>query len=466
MATPEGRRLTQVHRLLDRTTELRRNQARKRREHAADFDFFTSITRWHDETAHSRFLAALLNPRGEHGQGSLFLELFLRQIGVVRSAEFVPAAGFEVTVEHHIPRGSGGVTQDRYADILIQGPDCVVMIENKIRAGEGDGQLPDYGRWLATRGRERQVLVFLTPEGRSPGEMPAADVRETVRFQRMGYAARTEVGGMGPGGPAGSEAAAVDGMRADCPDLETWLAHCLGRVPLLAPVREVIAQYQRLAGRIGGRTVSNEERNEIASLACEDSRMFAAALSVSDAMHAARVELQYRFWNELQEQLQGWFSHVQPKQNSRADIGRYLTPGVSNRPRPGIQMLTDLSWRGHGLCIEIELLPDSDKNWLTIKLLRPLGEDGSRVDPGERRIFNEVERTDLRISHLACPERSFVVGRLALADGSQLDLTNFVPPAHELADAERRRTMVNEVCEAAYAFYEAVAGMTESMAPA
>jgi len=55
--------------LLSLISEVRRQQARRRAETAAGFDFFTAISRLRDENRHSRFIASLLNPRGRHGQG-------------------------------------------------------------------------------------------------------------------------------------------------------------------------------------------------------------------------------------------------------------------------------------------------------------------------------------------------------------------------------------------------------------
>lgn len=457
---------THVRRLLDRVTERRRYQARVRSEQAADFDFFTAVTERHNEKAHSRMLAALLDPRGRHGQGGLFLELFLREIGLHDAVDGAAADAYTVELEHHIPAGPGGVTQDRYADVLIEGPDDVVVIENKVQAGEGKGQIPDYCRWLGNRGKSRRVLVFLTPTGRPPEEVPPDDCRSAVELKCMGYAVAS-----------GEKSAALrdkslqermdspDGGSA-CTDLSAWLTHCLSEIPLLPPVREVVAQYRKVVARIGGRDMTSEERDAIASVACEDSQAFAAALAVTDTMRSARAKVQGRFWSDLVNRLQLDFSTVKTKANSEKEIERYLTPYVSNRPRPGIQLLTDIHWRGEALYVEIELLPDTDKNFLTIKLLRPKTPDGSIIDAQDDRVFNAIREKDVPISHSACPERSFIVGRVEVNGGEQLDLTNFVPPAHRLADSEQRKRIVEEVCQVTHEFCNVVGGRVRNITPA
>lgn len=63
------------------------------REYGISFNPLTRIKIC--ETAHSRILGDLLNPRGSHGQGALFLKIFLEKIGYPDP----PAEGWHVSVE-------------------------------------------------------------------------------------------------------------------------------------------------------------------------------------------------------------------------------------------------------------------------------------------------------------------------------------------------------------------------------
>ena len=63
----------QVHWLLQQA-ELKRNESLKRGER---FNMFGACGVNHYENTHSAILAEMLNPQGNHGQGSLFLSLFL-----------------------------------------------------------------------------------------------------------------------------------------------------------------------------------------------------------------------------------------------------------------------------------------------------------------------------------------------------------------------------------------------------
>lgn len=70
-----------------------------------------------DENKHSELLTHLLNPHGNHGQGNLFLNLFLKRIGI----EFSENDNWIVLCNRE------------YVDILLKrnNPHAVVIIENK-----------------------------------------------------------------------------------------------------------------------------------------------------------------------------------------------------------------------------------------------------------------------------------------------------------------------------------------------
>lgn len=462
-ATKEG-----VHRLLDRVAELQRYQEDLRLQYATDFNFFTALTPWHHENAHTRMLAALLNPRGAHGQGTLFLRLFLQQIGAFEDTERTLDGSFNVFAQYHIPTANNPTQCDRYPDLVIEGPDQVVLIENKVRAGEGDDQVPDYGLWLASRRESRRILVFLTPDGGAPDQLPPSGTLECIELRCMAYA-QTDPGksveSAGKGEPS-DYTTAISSVECGG-SLRGWLDSCLSHVPLLPPVREVITQYRDLVERIGGQTVSTRERDAVATVASDDSRSFAAALAVSDATYLAKAKVQHRFWIELASELRSDFSSVQIKANSEAEIVQYLKPGGrrDERPRPGVQLLTDIQWRGESLYIDLEPMRYSDQNWLTIKLLRPQRDDAF-IDQDERRIFEKAQNTDIYLTHINCWPRTFVVGRLVLNGGSQLDLSNFNPPARKLASKDERMDVIKDICQKTRLFYDSMNTIVSSLTPA
>lgn len=132
-----------------------------RYKHAQSFNVFSALGVTRKEVIQSRFLANLLDPSEHHCQNSLFLDAFLSKIGLP-----------EVTDEHckrvkvHTElRAEDGLGR---MDIVVDcQPDWLVVIENKIDAGEGEQQLPRYAEWLRDKQNYKlnPKLIFLTPKG-------------------------------------------------------------------------------------------------------------------------------------------------------------------------------------------------------------------------------------------------------------------------------------------------------------
>lgn len=108
------------------------------------------------ENAVNRFIADLLDPHGAHGQGTLFLNAILDAIGLM-GVDF-PTHG-RVTTE-------APTATNRRIDIVVEGPDWVVGIENKFDAIQQSEQLDDY--WIDLRGRgkvaDKTCLIFLSDQ--------------------------------------------------------------------------------------------------------------------------------------------------------------------------------------------------------------------------------------------------------------------------------------------------------------
>ncbi|WP_201092167.1 PD-(D/E)XK nuclease family protein [Thiocystis minor] len=118
---------------------------------APDFCLFDYLRT--DEYGLSRCLVELLNPQGTHGQGRLFLDLFLARIGAANWAGMDRCHG--VFPEKIIDKG-------RRIDIYLKFDSGVIGIENKPWAGDQNQQLSDYADWLIKDANGRHwLLVFL-----------------------------------------------------------------------------------------------------------------------------------------------------------------------------------------------------------------------------------------------------------------------------------------------------------------
>jgi hypothetical protein len=111
-------------------------------------------------------LADLLDPRGSHGQGVVFLEAFLARCANKRG--FVPPVGDICTTSWVMQMQR--FTRFGVLDLVLTAPSLqfLIAIENKIYAGEQAEQLDRYHQWLETQQDcyPRRNLIFLTPDGR------------------------------------------------------------------------------------------------------------------------------------------------------------------------------------------------------------------------------------------------------------------------------------------------------------
>jgi len=137
------------------------------------FNLFTVLLADSDECRlHSRYLTHLLDPHGAHDCGPLFLRLFLRELerhapvsdGVNTPPLMLPdkTARETATVFRELPTNKYG-----NVDILIEfRSGGAIAIENKIYAGDQEGQIAGYSAYLHEKYGSNVGLLYLTLDGR------------------------------------------------------------------------------------------------------------------------------------------------------------------------------------------------------------------------------------------------------------------------------------------------------------
>ncbi|MBX2965653.1 MAG: PD-(D/E)XK nuclease family protein [Cyclobacteriaceae bacterium] len=201
------------------------------------FNIFRVLNLSTSETrTHSAFLAELFNPKGSHGQGSVFLKLFVEQLGIKDfdfkngSVEIEKFAGY-IDADYQ----EGGRIDIVITDNNGQG----IIIENKIYAGDQKNQLLRYQRF----GKNKFInhhLIYLTLFGSEPspwslGKEPVDDIDSLNDFKRISYKE----------------------------DIVNWLNTCKKEATHHPLLRETITQYINLLKELTGQTMDNQLRNEI-----------------------------------------------------------------------------------------------------------------------------------------------------------------------------------------------------------
>ena len=184
--------MNDVQKLLDEISHLvdvDKKLKEEKRVRGEMFNIFSVLGVTVDEVRlHSTFLATLLNPKADHGQGSNFLKAFAERFGFPLDST---SAQIKVEVEKDI----GRVNDDRGGriDILVSdGPRCII-IENKIYAGDQPKQLTRYWNYAKENfGSGNYRLVYLTLDGHEPSDdstegMPDKSENEPAEYICLSY---------------------------------------------------------------------------------------------------------------------------------------------------------------------------------------------------------------------------------------------------------------------------------------
>jgi hypothetical protein len=117
------------------------------------------------ETAHTRTLAWLLDPRKEHGFGTVLMQAILAHLFKTQIDDLKVSL---VAAEQPLPGGRFDVFATGTWTVANLRPDWVMVIEAKVDAGEGESQLEKYSKWLDANHPEReQIKVWLAPPDRA-----------------------------------------------------------------------------------------------------------------------------------------------------------------------------------------------------------------------------------------------------------------------------------------------------------
>jgi len=120
-----------IEKFVEMFREYKEEQEIQKRRGLNDFNIFTTLLDKSDEVRlHSRFIGFLLDPVADHSQGSLFLDLFLKECGLF--------GFFEETKRCNVYR------EHKFIDLYITDGSKHLIIENKVFAGDQDEQIQRY----------------------------------------------------------------------------------------------------------------------------------------------------------------------------------------------------------------------------------------------------------------------------------------------------------------------------------
>lgn len=249
----------------------RKEEARKRGEKYNIFSVLGIETS--EVQTHSAFLASLLNPDGNHGVGSAFLDAFVREMNLGDLQ--LDTTNSQVNVEY--------VTCDGRIDILIfDNNKKAIIVENKIYAGDQYEQLKRYDDYAKQQFNNGYRLLYLTLDGHNPSKESIKDLNDN-QYLRLAYNNNFNIG----------DEESSDSSNLINQDILHWLEECVKIAYNKPLVRETIIQYQSLIKSLTSMNNENETKQEIIKLFATKENYETAAL-IANNLHDIKKYIVYQ----------------------------------------------------------------------------------------------------------------------------------------------------------------------------
>lgn len=244
-------------------------QKHERKKQGNEFNVFSILGLSSDETRlHSAMIAELLNPKGAHGQGTLFLNEFLQIFDLEICLDVNSVV---VEVEYTI----GNISKDKHSggriDILIKDAACSgIIIENKIDACDQPFQLLRYHNF-AKQCLSKFAIIYLTKDGKEASSESVGD--EDFNYVCFSYQE----------------------------DILPWLERCLSKLNEHSQVAMAIKQYIQTLTLILD-IMDNDLSNEIFNVATQPDNID-AAIAIMEQADKIKKHVRDEFIERLVEKL-------------------------------------------------------------------------------------------------------------------------------------------------------------------
>lgn len=264
--TKQPLEIENIQQLMTRINEISNKYEEISKVSGDNFNVFRVIELTSDEVRlHSKFLAELLNPKGSHGQGSKFLDLFIQQFDIKNVDSETSKVSVEESIGNKTPTTGGRI------DILIEDNNKhTIIIENKIYASDQENQLLRYYNY------SRDNIFYLNLNGSDPSENSYQDLEKDKHFKIISYEY----------------------------DILNWLENCKKESVSLPLLREGIAHYMNLIKYLTGQSSNTTMSKEIIDLLASTPQNIETAIKIANNTDTARNKIQWEFWKQLRKEFE------------------------------------------------------------------------------------------------------------------------------------------------------------------
>lgn len=220
-----------------------------------DYNLLTTVLSEDDEVRlHSRVLYSLLDPHGNHYQGSLFLELFLKEIGL---SNILNLEATIVELEH------------KNIDLYITDGTKHIIVENKIHAGDQESQIKRYIETIMNPEEQRPegkrlpadiIVIYLSIDREKPSDFSLGKVNGSSEYFQLSEDSKS------------LDYKGLDDKLKDCSikfksvhyknEILIWLKSCKYEVQNITNLNEAIRQYKEVVEMISKKYKSKSAQIE------------------------------------------------------------------------------------------------------------------------------------------------------------------------------------------------------------
>ena len=260
--------------LLDKICQVSEKHKKIEEAKGGNYNLFRVIDMTSNETSvHSAFIADLLNPKGLHRTGTVFLDLFIKQ--VLPDMDF-ETKGAKVEREKYI----GPVTEEtggRLDIIITDNSGKAIIIENKIYASDQENQMIRYHNYAESL-RSDYALLYLSLDGEVHNEEKTGKgkLMKDKDYRTISYES----------------------------DVLEWLWQCREVVADKPLIREGISHYINLIKYLTRQTLNKDMENDLKTLILNKRNYLRNIGVIKCAVELTGIELQERFWRTLKEQME------------------------------------------------------------------------------------------------------------------------------------------------------------------
>lgn len=274
------------------------------------FNIFEITNIASDEVRICRFLYDLLNPKGRHYQGDIYLKLFIEHVVQLKLsiAELKQASVYREYL----------IEGNRRIDLVIQTPNYLIPIEVKIFAGDQKNQCADY-----LKVAQNANVYYLTRLGNMPTDFSSVEKEQItpISFSQ---------------------------------DIINWLVKCLEHRETIkvAPIREVLLQFLAIIRNFTDQ-LEDEQEMEIKNILTASPTAMKSAFAIEKSLKVAKTDLLQRIFKEFEVRIglgklhneYDYEFNNQKKISSYYDLKSSTYPGISFLYKEGIKPGVDIWFR-------------------------------------------------------------------------------------------------------------------------